>query len=223
MAETDRVIVHHEGGGKPRDAWDCLIAADYSIAVGSTRIEVRNSPANSFRTDGTTGPSLQICLTGNRDTYEVTDNDLRLIGEACDEAEQFGWIPSAAARRCQFHGDTAATACPGAHTRDRRDDIYAVVLGKADYDGGDEMPSGAQTMVRTRSGHGYYVVGSDGGVFCYGDAVFHGSMGGEHLNEPIVGMELTDSGAGYWLIAQDGGIFSFGDAQFYGAPTGQVR
>jgi len=82
---------------------------------------------------------------------------------------------------------------------------------------------GAQTIVRTRSGAGYYIVGADGGVFAYGDAQFYGSMGGQAMNAPIVGMELTSSGAGYWLLGQDGGIFAFGDAQFYGAPTGQVQ
>ena len=87
----------------------------------------------------------------------------------------------------------------------------------------DDVPSGAQTIVRTKTGNGYYIVGSDGGVFCYGDAQMYGSMGGEALNAPVVGMELTSSGAGYWLLGQDGGIFAFGDAEFYGAPTGKVQ
>ena len=29
---------------------------------------------------------------------------------------------------------------------------------------------------------------SDGGIFAYGDAPFRGSMGGQHLNRPMVGM-----------------------------------
>ncbi len=35
---------------------------------------------------------------------------------------------------------------------------------------------------------GYHLVASDGGVFSYGDAQFHGSAGSLHLNQPIVGM-----------------------------------
>jgi len=31
-------------------------------------------------------------------------------------------------------------------------------------------------------------VASDGGIFSYGDAVFHGSTGSLTLNKPIVGM-----------------------------------
>jgi hypothetical protein len=32
------------------------------------------------------------------------------------------------------------------------------------------------------------IVASDGGIFSYGDAQFHGSMGGIPLNKPVVGM-----------------------------------
>jgi hypothetical protein len=35
---------------------------------------------------------------------------------------------------------------------------------------------------------GYWLVASDGGIFGFGDAAFHGSTGGVHLNQPIVGM-----------------------------------
>jgi hypothetical protein len=87
----------------------------------------------------------------------------------------------------------------------------------------DDMPKGAQMLASTPSGHGYYVVGSDGGVFAYGDAAFYGSMGGQELAAPMVGIEVTPSGHGYWLIAQDGGVFAFGDAPFLGAPVGDVR
>ena len=59
---------------------------------------------------------------------------------------------------------------------------------------------------------GYWLVASDGGIFSFGDAAFHGSEGGVHLNQPIVGMASTPDGRGYWLVASDGGIFSFGDA-----------
>jgi hypothetical protein len=53
-------------------------------------------------------------------------------------------------------------------------------------------------------------------VFAFGDARFHGSMGGSHLNQPVVGVSPTANGAGYWLVAADGGIFAF-DAPFRGS------
>ena len=69
-------------------------------------------------------------------------------------------------------------------------------------------------------GNGYWLIASDGGVFSFGDARFHGSTGGLRLVKPIVAMAATASGNGYWLIASDGGVFSFGDARFHGSTGG---
>ena len=66
------------------------------------------------------------------------------------------------------------------------------------------------------------LVATDGGVFAFGGAPFYGSMGGQHLNQPIVGMASTADGRGYWLVASDGGIFAFGDARFFGS-TGSIH
>jgi len=62
-------------------------------------------------------------------------------------------------------------------------------------------------------------VASDGGIFAYGTAAFHGSTGSISLNKPIVGMAAGRSGSGYWLIASDGGIFAF-DVPYYGSLPG---
>ena len=75
-------------------------------------------------------------------------------------------------------------------------------------------PTPAPTM-------GYWMVGNDGGIFNYGNAGFHGSMGGQHLNAPIVAMAGTADAGGYWEVASDGGIFNFGDALFHGSMGGQ--
>ena len=40
----------------------------------------------------------------------------------------------------------------------------------------------------SQDGKGYWLVAADGGVFSFGDAHFWGSMGGTHLNKPVVGM-----------------------------------
>ena len=65
---------------------------------------------------------------------------------------------------------------------------------------------------------GYRFVASDGGIFNYGaGAPFLGSMGGQHLNAPIVGMATMPAGDGYYLVASDGGVFNFGSAQFFGS------
>ena len=44
---------------------------------------------------------------------------------------------------------------------------------------------------RRPTGHGYWLVASDGGIFSFGDAAFHGSTGAIALNQPIVGMAPT--------------------------------
>jgi len=72
------------------------------------------------------------------------------------------------------------------------------------------------------SATGYWMVASDGGIFSFGHAAFHGSTGAIRLNQPIVAMAPTPSGHGYWLVASDGGIFTFGDAEFHGS-TGDLR
>jgi hypothetical protein len=64
---------------------------------------------------------------------------------------------------------------------------------------------------------GYWTNGSDGGVFAFGRARFHGSGSGGPLNQEVVGMAATPDGGGYWEVAKDGGVFSFGDALFRGS------
>jgi len=68
---------------------------------------------------------------------------------------------------------------------------------------------------------GYRLVATDGGVFSFCEPFF-GSMGGRHLNSPIVGTAETPGGAGYWEVGSDGGIFSFGNAAFHGS-TGSLH
>ena len=75
-------------------------------------------------------------------------------------------------------------------------------------------------------GSGYWLGASDGGIFAFGDATFDGSMGGQPLNAPIVGLAATPdangaASGGYWEVASDGGIFAFGDATFDGSMGGQ--
>jgi hypothetical protein len=68
---------------------------------------------------------------------------------------------------------------------------------------------------------GYWLAGSDGGVFNYGQAAFYGSAGSVPLKSPIVGFVPTRTAAGYWMVAADGGIFAFGDAGFFGSMGGK--
>ncbi len=69
---------------------------------------------------------------------------------------------------------------------------------------------------------GYWLAATDGGMFTYGDASFHGSAGALPLVKPVIAMSVTPSSQGYWLAATDGGVFTYGDAGFHGS-TGNLR
>jgi hypothetical protein len=81
------------------------------------------------------------------------------------------------------------------------------------------VPYGPSASASTTSG--YWLVGTDGGIFSYGKAGFFGSTGAIKLNQPIVGMAATPDGKGYWMVASDGGIFAFGNAGFHGSMGGK--
>ena len=94
----------------------------------------------------------------------------------------------------------------------------------ADYPGDGNYQSSissAQPLaITTQANHGYWLVGSDGGIFAFGSAQFHGSTGSLRLQRPVVGITPTADRGGYWLVASDGGVFAFGDAGFYGSLPG---
>src|SRR5688500_20343217 len=71
----------------------------------------------------------------------------------------------------------------------------------------------------TAPADGYWLVASDGGLFSFGNAMFHGSIGATRLSRPMAGMASTIIGRGYWTLANDGDVFSLGDAMFH-ASTG---
>jgi len=65
---------------------------------------------------------------------------------------------------------------------------------------------------------GYWEVASDGGVFAF-RAPYYGSMGGQALSAPVVGMAVDPLTGGYWEVAKDGGVFTF-HAPFFGSEGG---
>ena len=69
---------------------------------------------------------------------------------------------------------------------------------------------------------GYYEVASDGGLFSFGGAAFHGSMGAKRLNAPIVAMVTNADASGYWETATDGSLSAFGDARLHGSMSGRT-
>ena len=74
-------------------------------------------------------------------------------------------------------------------------------------------------MVPSVDGGGYFMVGSDGGVFAFGDAHFAGSCPGiGGCRGSAVAVIPDASGDGYWIATNNGNVYSFGDAPYLGAP-----
>ena len=74
-------------------------------------------------------------------------------------------------------------------------------------------------MTSTRTGSGYWRTATDGGIFAFGDATFHGSAAGQS-SKSIVAMATSRTGGGYLMVNADGKVFRFGDAEAKGDLTG---
>jgi Putative Ig domain/Photosynthesis system II assembly factor YCF48 len=94
---------------------------------------------------------------------------------------------------------------------------FSATFEVTDSGGSTASVSLAMTITAT---HGYWLIGSDGGVFSFGSAQFYGSTGGLHLQRPVVGMSPTSNRGGYWMVGSDGGVFAFGNAGFVGSIPG---
>jgi hypothetical protein len=119
-------------------------------------------------------------------------------------------------------------SCSAANAPAGTDTITATYSANAEFDGSmgttslsvSAPPSTPTPTQPPPPAHGYWLVGSDGGIFTFGSAQFFGSTGSLKLQRPVVGITPTADRGGYWLVASDGGIFSFGDAGFYGSLPG---
>jgi surface antigen len=65
---------------------------------------------------------------------------------------------------------------------------------------------------------GYWMVGSSGIVYNFGDAAWYGDapVGGATAED----LEPTPSGKGYWVVDSTGNVFAFGDARYFGGTSG---
>ena len=159
-----------------------------------------HAPTGSGPLDGVSCDSVGSCVAVGGDLIET------LYGGA--------WSPSAAPGVTESGDITLeAVSCPAAGS--------CISLGAQPGAG-----RGATGLIETQSSgaapvaEGYWEVASDGGLFSF-NAPFYGSMGGNPLNAPVVGMAEDPCTGGYWDVASDGGIFSF-NAPFYGSMGGKA-
>jgi len=186
-------------------------------------------------TSGVCAPNCQNCTarcnTGTCDQRRVCWNQFR-YGQCHQEIRCVGAVvcrqvsctpPWQVDPTCsQLALTNNATALHDAPCLHQPGAVFA--FGHAPFEGAPAFTLNAPLVgiAATPSGTGYWLVASDGGIFTFGDAQFHGSAGGLPLNRPVVGMAASPDGGGYWLTATDGGIFDYGNALFSGSEGGVV-
>lgn len=68
-------------------------------------------------------------------------------------------------------------------------------------------------MAPTDTGHGYYLVAQDGGVFTFGDAAFHGSaVGNDNVRGHFDAIGNAWTHDAYYLLTNNMDVLSFGGA-----------
>jgi hypothetical protein len=105
--------------------------------------------------------------------------------------------------------------------------FYGSIPGLGIHPAGSGLPNSLNApivgMVASADGGGYFMVGSDGGVFAFGDATFAGSCPGiGGCSGAAVAVVPDSSGGGYWVITSTGNVYPFGDAGNFGAPGKQA-
>jgi len=121
----------------------------------------------------------------------------------------FGGVP---AQAVQWVNEQTLLALTPPHRPGTYDVVVITPTGTA-------TRTGAFTFFEPPARQGYWMVGSDGGVFSEGSAAYHGGTGNIRLNQPMVGMAARPQADGYWLVASDGGVFAF-DAPYKGSMGG---
>ena len=61
----------------------------------------------------------------------------------------------------------------------------------------------------TADGLGYWLAGSNGAVYHFGNAVYKGGEAGKHLPAPVTAMAATPASNGYWLLGASGAVYRF--------------
>jgi hypothetical protein len=74
-------------------------------------------------------------------------------------------------------------------------------------------------MARTPDGAGYWMVGTDGSVYKFGDAPDFGSTAATTPMAPVASLTPTPDGQGYWLLQPDDWSYSFSNPSPYSFGT----
>jgi hypothetical protein len=207
------------------------------IAPDGRLFELRGPwAANSSR------PFLTVNIPGHGDV-DSTDAQFETLHKL-----RLAFAQDTGSTDLRWHAERGGTICPGPVVIQRIKAIRAAeaetggLLVASEFTAPEENDPmivdavgplvGPITVAGTK---GYYVVGSDGGVFTFGDVPFLGSLPGkvpqhDSKADPIVGFAPvmgriepvnplhapTVGVIGYYLMSQSGAVFAFGDASWDG-------
>jgi autotransporter-associated beta strand protein len=87
------------------------------------------------------------------------------------------------------------------------------------YHGGD---GNDVTLTERPARSGYWMMGSDGKVYPFGDAKSYGDVSNMALAGDPVALEPTPDYNGYWILTSDGAVFAYGDAAYLGSPSSKL-
>ena len=118
------VTIHHEGAGNPTDVARGA-AGGYTYWIGTTYWTQLRTPWDSYATLNFNHVSLDICLSGDRMNWPVTDNDIRILSGAVKDARGKGYVIDDPLVRAHRNSPGSSTVCPGDYTMARWADVVA--------------------------------------------------------------------------------------------------
>ena len=186
------------GGLSNGSASNCLVAGGSLTSAGHNLIDDASC--------GTPGPG------------DIVDESPQLGGLANNGGPTATQVPASTSPALSAV-PPAVTSGTGVATDQRGEDRGQGISGSSTI-GAVEVAQSPSPPTPPAAAHGYWLVGSDGGIFTFGSAQFYGSTGSLVLQRPVVGIAPTSDRAGYWMVASDGGIFAYGDAGFVGSLPG---
>ncbi len=218
-AASQHGVAYCEGGGGPHGptlstdgqtcslpGYDCMTLAQFAV-YQVTGVVV---PENGADLPGPNGTFIPPQSTLTQDESVLAPGDVVFFGGL--DLQQYAHSGIYAGGG-QVWDDLGSTSPVAEHSMTELLGIYDNNFrGAVRYRGtGGPQPSGPTGS--TDTGHGYDLVGSDGGVFVF-DGHFYGSLPGLGIQvNDITGMVPTTTDTGYFLVGADGGVFAF-DAPF---------
>lgn len=124
MSAVSLVTIHHEGAGDPSDVARGAHGG-YSYWLGRTGWTRLRSPQESFATFHFNHVSVDVCLSGNREAWDVTGDDLVHLGEIAADTRSRGELVRVPEVRPHRWSPGSSTVCPGGKAMAKWDQIKA--------------------------------------------------------------------------------------------------